>query len=154
MDYNYKGIRLVYSGAELSAESAESLSKEYNLVNIGDASNLEDYLSSLSLFTTPDVIMIEVHDEELVFSIIGKIKNNPLTSGLIIVLLGHMPDKRLRNRAIKAKIHDLYFYPYNVEDLKDRLNFLIKFKLIKPNIEQLSVIKKQREYRHPDFKPV
>ncbi|EDM38227.1 putative glycosyltransferase [Pedobacter sp. BAL39] len=154
MDYNYKGIRLVYSGAELSAESAESLSREYNLVNIGDASNLEDYLSSLSLFTTPDVIMIEVHDEELVFSIIAKIKNNPLTSGLIIVLLGHMPDKRLRNRAIKAKIHDLYFYPYNVEDLKDRLNFLIKFKLIKPNIEQLSVIKKQREYQIPTLKRV
>jgi len=156
MDYNYKGIRLVYSGAQLSTESAEVLGMEYNIVNVGGASNLEEYLSGLSLFSTPDVIMIEVVNEELVFEIIQKIKSNPLTSGLIIVLLGQMPDAKLRMRAIKAKIHDLYFYPYNVEDLKDRLNFLIKFKLIKPNIEQLSVIKKpkEREYKIPTPKRV
>jgi lipopolysaccharide/colanic/teichoic acid biosynthesis glycosyltransferase len=156
MDYNYKGIRLVYSGTQLSTESAEVLGMEYNIVNVGGASNLEEYLSTLSLFSTPDVIMIEVVNEELVFAIIQKIKSNPLTSGLIIVLLGQMPDAKLRTRAIKAKIHDLYFYPYNVEDLKDRLNFLIKFKLIKPNIEQLSVIKKpkEREYKIPTPKRI
>jgi lipopolysaccharide/colanic/teichoic acid biosynthesis glycosyltransferase len=156
MDYNYKGIRLVYSGTQLSTESAEVLGMEYNIVNVGGASNLEEYLSTLSLFSTPDVIMIEVVNEELVFDIIQKIKSNPLTSGLIIVLLGQMPDAKLRTRAIKAKIHDLYFYPYNVEDLKDRLNFLIKFKLIKPNIEQLSVIKKpkEREYKIPTPKRI
>ncbi|MGY0037959.1 sugar transferase [Pedobacter sp. NJ-S-72] len=63
--------------------------------------------------------------------------------------MNKVPDAKLRARAIKAKIHDLYFYPYNMDDLKDRLNFLIKFKLIKPNIEQLSVIKKQKEYKIP-----
>ncbi|MET1054694.1 MAG: sugar transferase [Pedobacter sp.] len=152
MDYNYKGIRLVYSGTELSQESAAILGQEYNVVHVGDASKLENYLSTLSLFSTPDVIMIEVNDEEFVFSIIAKIKNNPLTSGLIIVLLGHMPDVKLRSRAIKAKIHDLYFYPYEMEHLKDRLNFLIKFKLIKPNIEQLAVIKKEKEYKIPTTK--
>ncbi|SEB09397.1 sugar transferase [Pedobacter hartonius] len=154
MDYNYKGIRLVYSGTELSQESAETLGQEYNVVHVGDTSNLENYLSTLSLFSTPDVIMIEINDEELVFSIINKIKSNPLTSGLIIVLLAHMPDVRLRTRALKAKIHDLYFYPFEMEHLKDRLNFLIKFKLIKPNIEQLAVIKKEKEYTTPTPKRV
>jgi len=155
MDYNYKGISLVYSGSELSSESVLGLGQEYNVADVGDASKLEAYLNTLSLFSTPDVIMIEVKDEELVFSIVAKIKSNPLTSGLIIVLLGHMPDSRLRTRAIKAKIHDLYFYPYSIDDLKDRLNFLIKFKLIKPNIEQLSVIKKEREeYKIPTPKRI
>lgn len=154
MDYNYKGISLVYSGSKLSTESADILGQEYNIVHVGDASKLEAYLSTLSLFSTPDVIMIEVSDEEFVFSIIAKIRSNPLTSGLIIVLLAQQPDARLRMRAIKAKIHDLYFYPFNMEDLKDRLNFLIKFKLIKPNIEQLSVSKKQKEYKIPTTKRV
>ena len=154
MDYNYKGIRLVYSGNDLSAESVDILSSEYNIVNVGGTSELEAYLNTLSLFTTPDVIMMEVNDEEVVFSLIAKIKSNPLTSGLIIVLLGKMPDAKLRTRAIKAKIHDLYFYPINMEHLKDRLNFLIKFKLIKPNIEQLSVIKKQKEYKIPTPKRI
>lgn len=154
MDYNYKGIRLVYSGSELSKESAEVLGQEYNIVHVGETSKLEAYLSGLSLFSTPDVIMMEVSDVELVFSIIAKIKSNPLTSGLIIVLLGHMPDIKLRDRAIRAKIHDLYFYPYEVEHLKDRLNFLIKFKLIKPNIEQLSVIKKEKDYKIPTPKRI
>lgn len=155
MDYNYKGISLVYSGSELSSASSDSLRQEYNLVNIGEASHLEAYLNSLSLFSTPDVIMIEVTDEELVFAIVSKIKTNPLTSGLIIVLLGNHPDKKLRTRAIKAKIHDLYFDSYNIEDLKDRLNFLIKFKLIKPNIEQLSVFEKEKDhYRIPVSKRI
>lgn len=155
MDYNYKGLRLVYSGIELTEESSAQLGQEYNVVNVGDVSKLEAYLNTQSLFSTPDVIMIEVRDEESVFSIVHQIKSNPLTSGLIIVLLGQMPDARLRTRAIKAKIHDLYFYPYNMEDLKDRLNFLIKFKLIKPNIEQLSVIKKEKEeYKIPTPKRV
>ena len=155
MDYNYKGLRLVYSGTDLTEESSAKLGQEYNVVNVGDVSKLEAYLNTQSLFSTPDVIMIEVKDEERVFSIVSQIKNNPLTSGLIIVLLGQTPDSKLRSRAIKAKIHDLYFSPYNVEDLKDRLNFLIKFKLIKPNIEQLSVIKKPpTEYKIPRPKRV
>jgi lipopolysaccharide/colanic/teichoic acid biosynthesis glycosyltransferase len=155
MDYNYNGLRLVYSGNELSEESALKLSQEYNLVNVGDVNKLESYLNTQSLFSTPDVIMIEVKDEERVFSVVDKIKSNPLTSGLIIVLLSEIRDVNLRNRAIRAKIHDLYFFPYNVEHLKDRLNFLIKFKLIRPNIEQLSVIKKpEREYQIPRPKRV
>lgn len=149
MDHNYKGLRLVYSGTELTEESSATLSQEYNIVNVGDVSKLEAYLNTQSLFSTPDVIMIEIEDEDRVFSVVHQIKNNPLTSGLIIVLLNKLPDARLRTRAIKAKIHDLYFYPYHMEDLKDRLNFLIKFKLIKPNIEQLSVIKKRKEYQIP-----
>jgi len=156
MDYNYKGIRLVYCGTELSTESAGILGQEYNIFHLDDSSKLEAYLSSLSLFSTPDVIMIEVKEkqQEAVFAIIAKIKNNPLTSGLIIVLLAQQHDPKLRARAIKAKIHDLYFLPYQMEDLKDRLNFLIKFKLIKPNIEQLSVIKKQKEYIIPTTKRI
>lgn len=152
MDFKYKGLRLVYSGSQLDLESASILASEYDIVEVGDASKLEAYLNTLSLFSTPDVIMIEVVDEEVTFSLINKIKNNPLTSGLIIVLLGQSYDVKLRTRAIKAKIHDLYFYPYHMEDLKDRLSFLIKFKLIKPNIEQLSVIKKEQEYKIPTTK--
>ena len=154
MENNYKGIRLAYSGTELSPESAAILGQEYNIVHVGDVTKLEAYLSTLSLFSTPDVIMTEVDDQELIFSIIAKIKSNPLTSGLIIVLLGHERDAKLRERAIKNKIHDLYFLPYDFEHVKDRLSFLIKFKLIKPNIEQLAVIKKQREYEMPTPKRI
>lgn len=154
MDYNYKGIRLAYSGTALSSEAAGVLGQEYSIVHVGEATQLESYLLSLSLFSTPDVIMIEVKDEELVFSIVKKIKSNPLTMGLIIVLLGQNQDLRLRNRAIKASIHDLYFSPYKIEDIKERLTFLIKFKLIKPNIEQLSIIKKEKEYKIPTPKRV
>jgi len=156
MDHNYRGLRLVYSGTALLEETAQSLGQEYNIVHVGDSSKLEAYLNTLSLFSTPDVIMIQVDgDDDKIFSLVNKIKNNTLTSGLIIVLLGSVPNQALRSRAIKAKVHDLYFYPYPVEDLKDRLNFLIKFKLIKPNIEQLSIIKKERkEYNIPVAKRI
>ncbi|MGY0037960.1 hypothetical protein [Pedobacter sp. NJ-S-72] len=53
MDYNYKGLRLVYSGTELSEESSATLSQEYNIVNAGDISKLEAYLNTQSLFLHP-----------------------------------------------------------------------------------------------------
>lgn len=156
MDQNYRGLKLVYSGIDLQDTTKNELSKEYNVVNVGEVSNLESYLNALSLFSTPDVIMIQVAgNQDLIFSIVKKIKSNPLTSGLIIVLIAEEHDHQLRMRSIKAKVHDLYFCPYDVENLKDRLNFLIKFKLIKPKIEQLSIIKKPKdEYKIPTAKRI
>lgn len=155
MENNYKGLRLVYSGKGLSAQDSVQLSNDYDVINVGDFSNLEAYLNTQSLFSTPDVIMIEINGEEdAVFSLLNKIKTNPLTSGLIIILIGNQPDARLRMRAIKEKIHDLYFSPYKISDIKDRLKFLIKFKLIKPKIEQLAIIKKDREYKIPTPKRI
>jgi len=146
---NNKRVSLVYSGSKHFSESAEALNNMFNVVAVADNVLLEDHLNKMSLFSTPDVIMIEADDEELVFSLVEKIKSNPLTSGLIIILIGDRQDLKLKLRAIKAKVHDLYVHPYEVDVLNERLNFLIKFKLIKPNIEQLSVIKKRNEYHVP-----
>ncbi|MCX2484226.1 sugar transferase [Pedobacter sp. MR2016-24] len=154
MDQNYRGLKLVYSGPELLPESLEKLSQDYSVVDVGDIRHLEEYLNTLSLFSTPDVVIIDMVDEEKSFSIVKQIKSNPLTAGLIIILLSKVVSLTLRKRAMKEQIHDLYFYPFDIEDLKDRLSFLIKFKLIKPNIEQLSAIKKEREYDMPMTKRV
>lgn len=146
---NYSGLRLVYSGSAREIEFTRKLEAEYEVVNVGEVSHLVEYLNAQSLFSTPDVILIEIENADKVFEVIKTIKSNPLSSGLIIVLLAKEKDINLRKRAIKAQVHDLYFDPVRIEDLVDRLSFLIKFKLIKPNIEQLSSIKKSPVYDIP-----
>lgn len=148
MDQN-KRVSIVYSGATHYSQTEVSLNKEFNVVGVENNILLEEHLNRMSLFSTPDVIMMEIDDQELVFSLVEKVKKNPLTSGLIIILVASQNNVALKLRAIKAKVHDLYVFPYEVDDLKERLNFLIKFKLIKPNIEQLAETQNKSEYHAP-----
>src|SRR6202012_1436693 len=59
-------------------------------------------------------------------------------NGLIIVLLSLSNDKELKLTAMKLKVHDFYIYPFSLSDLRERLNFLVKFKLIKPKLIEIS----------------
>jgi len=47
-------------------------------------------------------------------------------------------DKDLKANAMKLKVHDFYIYPFTMSDLRERLNFLVKFKLIKPKLIEIS----------------
>ena len=74
----------------------------------------------------------------LFLKLVQKIKNTPLTCGLIIVLISTYHDEHNKGKAIELKVHDYYEYPIDDVELNQRLQFLIKFKLIKSEIQNLS----------------
>ena len=37
-------------------------------------------------------------------------------------------------------MHDFYIYPFSMSDLRERLNFLVTFKLIKPKLAEISKV--------------
>ena len=39
---------------------------------------------------------------------------------------------------MQLKVHDFYIYPFSMSDLHERLNFLVKFKLTKPKLLEIS----------------
>jgi len=39
---------------------------------------------------------------------------------------------------MRLKVHDFYIYPFAMSDLRERLNFLVKFKLIKPKLNDIT----------------
>jgi len=136
----HKSISLLYSAPSFVGELLPQLEASFEIhseVNIGA---LDFYLKDQSLYTLPDVIILEVDEEGECFDYVGKLKNNVLLKGLVIILLAKRQDLNLRTKAMKLKVNDLYSAPLPVQDLCERIFFLVKFKLIKPQLSDLSAI--------------
>jgi lipopolysaccharide/colanic/teichoic acid biosynthesis glycosyltransferase len=130
--------KIVYFGKLLKSAVFEDFDSNFNVEHLEDADGFKTYLDSRSLLSLPDIILIEVDDNKDCFNQVSYIKNNPLLHGLVIVLLGIKENKEWRSNALKLQVNDYYTYPFPVEDFHERLNFLIKFKLIKPKLLELS----------------
>lgn len=130
--------KIVYFGKLLKNIVFEDFESNFNIEHLDNPEDFKSYLDNQSLLSLPDIILIEVDDNKDCFDQVGYIKKNPLLHGLVIVLIGIKEDKEWRSRALKLQVNDYYTYPFPIEDLYERLNFLIKFKLIKPKLLELS----------------
>lgn len=128
--------KIVHFGKLLKSVISEEF--DANVEQMDDPEDFKRYLDQQSLLTLPDIILIEVDDNKNCFDQIREIKKNPLLQGLIIVLLGIKEDKKWRQQALELKVNDYYTYPFPLEDFCERLNFLVKFKLIKPKLMELA----------------
>jgi len=129
--------KIVYYGNLLKTTLFEDASN-YSLEHFDHPLKFKVYLDNRSLLSLPDILIIEVDDNKECFNQVKYIKSNPLLQGLIIVLVGIKEDKTWRTNALQLKVNDYYTYPFPLEDFFERLNFLIKFKLIKPKLLELS----------------
>jgi lipopolysaccharide/colanic/teichoic acid biosynthesis glycosyltransferase len=102
--------------------------------------SLQQYIANQSLFNLPDVILIEVDDQKKCIDFVRKLKENTLLKGLVIVFLSKTYDADLRKEAMGCKVNDLYIAPIPTSDLIERIVFLVKFKLIKPQLSDLAKI--------------
>lgn len=100
--------------------------------------DFEAYLLNLSMFTLPEIVMMEIDEEGQCFKLIEKLKKDAMLKGLIIVLLANRNNPEWLRKAKELRVHDYYMHPFPAKDISDRLVFLVKFKLIKPNIVELS----------------
>ncbi|EOR94994.1 Undecaprenyl-phosphate galactosephosphotransferase [Arcticibacter svalbardensis MN12-7] len=131
--------RVVYAGSELRDYLSGELSNQFALdSNDLTIKTLEKFLNDQSLLTLPDILLIEADFKGEWINVISNIKKNPLLGGMIIVLLSAFVNKDWRAKAMALKVHDFYSYPFPVEDLCERLQFLVKFRLIKPKLTELS----------------
>ena len=133
-------IRLLYSGSSFTTEVLAVLQQSFVVHAEANIDRCESYLKDQSLFNLPDVIIIEVADTEKCFAFISKIKKDPLLKGLVLILLSNGQQTGLRKKAMSYKVNDLYLQPFPVDDLCERIIFLVKFKLIKPQLSDLSKI--------------
>lgn len=113
--------------------------------------DFEAYLLNQSMFTLPEIVMMEIDEEGQCFKLIEKLKKDAMLKGLIVVLLAGKQNTDWLRKAKELKVHDYYTYPFPVKDIADRLVFLVKFKLIKPSIVELSE-QVETTYRMPVVK--
>jgi len=136
----HKSISLLFSAPVFADELLPQLSASFEVHSEANIEALDTYLKDQSLFSLPDVIILEVDKAGECFDYVEKLKKNVLLKGLVIILLGDKPDKGVRDRAMKLKVNDLYTSPIPLKDLCERIVFLVKFKLIKPQLSDLSNI--------------
>jgi len=135
--YSVHHLSIAYMGTDSTAWLLKELPSEFHINKHQNLEELQDFLDNQSILTLPDVILIETDSEGKCFKYIEKIKKNPLYRELIIVLIASQEEKAWKASALKSKVHDFYVIPFPIEHLIERLHFLVKFKLIKP---QLSVL--------------
>lgn len=124
--------KIVYFGALLSKVLRDEF--EETLSNIEYPENFYDYMNRQSILSLPDLVLIEVDENPDCYDQVSYIKEHPLLQGMIVVLLGIKEDKQLRKKALSLKANDYYTYPFPLENFYARINFLVKFKLIKPEL--------------------
>ncbi|RZL57789.1 MAG: sugar transferase [Pedobacter sp.] len=126
--------KVVYFGNLLSKILLTELEK--SISDLQTPSNFEDYVNAQTLLSLPDVILIEVDENDECFNQVALLKSNPILKSIIVILIGIKESKELRRKALSLKVNDYYTYPFPLEDFYARINFLVKFKLIKPKLEE------------------
>ncbi|WP_262493678.1 sugar transferase [Mucilaginibacter xinganensis] len=130
--------QIAYAGLALKDLVAAELNSYFQITYNDNLQKLEEYLGNQSILTLPEIILLEVDENGACFDFVKQIKSNPLFNGIIIVLMSTNNDKSLKLKAMQLKVHDFYIYPFSMSDLRERLNFLVKFKLIKPKLVDIS----------------
>lgn len=131
-------VRIAYAGLELKEQILTGLNENFKIIYNDSIALLEEYLGNQSILTVPDIILVEIDAERKCFTLVEELKKSFLLNGSIIVLLSSKNDRELKQKAMQLKVHDFYSVPFLTDNLRERLNFLVTFKLIKPRLLELS----------------
>ncbi|RZK80726.1 MAG: sugar transferase, partial [Pedobacter sp.] len=140
MQNSQHSISLLFSSPTFEHELLPQLNEMFTVHAESNVNSLETYLKEQSLFSLPDVIVLEVDQDLRCFDFVKMLKSNALLKGLVIVLLSSTKKEEIRQLAMQHKVNDLYVSPIPLADLCERIVFLVKFKLIKPQLADLSQI--------------
>ncbi|MBL4676123.1 MAG: sugar transferase [Mucilaginibacter sp.] len=131
-------IRVAYAGLELREVIEADLGSSFSINYNDSVEELETFLGEQSIISVPEIILVEVDKDEECFAMVERLRKNMLMNGMIIVILSTKRNKEQVQKAMQMKLHDFYSYPFATSDLRERLNFLVRFKLIKPRLLELS----------------
>ncbi|MES2647830.1 MAG: sugar transferase [Bacteroidota bacterium] len=142
-------MKIAISGFTNQPDSLISrLRKIYTVQEEPNIDSLEQYLLNQSLFSLPDVVLI-YGEGKGIFNKVSAIKKQPLLKGLIIVLITPSADAEMYRLAKEHKVSDLFVLPINEDQLIERLDFLVKFQLMRPSIEQMQKDANEITYKLP-----
>ncbi|WP_316761547.1 hypothetical protein [Pedobacter aquatilis] len=102
--------KIVYFGKLLKSLISEELNSNISQIEYPD--DFQIYMDSEPLLSLPDVIIIEVDENDNCFEQVRYLKAHPFLQGLIIILLGIKDDNDWRKKALQLKVDDYYTFPF------------------------------------------
>ncbi len=139
-DRKFRTISIAYLGTKFRDELSEGLYDNVDVFKFDELSDLEAYLKGCSILSIPDIILIEIEDDvSKIQNFVSSLRNNPVTKICSVILLSFKNNKSRVVELFRPYVNDIYFYPFNVFDLHERLKFIFRFKLIRHEIVPLKI---------------
>lgn len=105
------------------------------------------FFKESSLGEIPGIILLEISGKSSeAVGLIENLRQNPLTSGAIIIILAS--DRKQQLTPVIDKVNDIYYAPHDAGMIAERIHFLVKFKLIKSDNTDAN-ISNLTEYKPP-----
>ncbi|SEK62574.1 sugar transferase [Parapedobacter koreensis] len=152
--HNFITISAAYFGGKFADELYSDFGEYVDITLFDSLTSLRSHLHHQSLFFIPDVVILEIEDNIAeIYSFIVELKTSPITRGISVVLLGFKNNKEVISQTFRPYVDDIYFYPFNAQNIRERLFFIFKFKLItnKPLLPDHRA-SKTKEYKTPFMK--
>ena len=95
--------KVAYVSSEPEEILVNELEHQFSVKHVLTFNAFEDYLSEQSILTLPDILLMEIDEEEYCFTLVEKIKKNPMLAGLLIVLLAKKHNNGWKSKARSAR---------------------------------------------------
>ncbi len=146
-------ISIAYLGTKFIDELDAELNDDINVVRFDSLSSLQAHLETQPIFSAPDILLLEVEDNlSEIRSFVLDVKKNPVTRAVSIVLLAFKNNKTELIKALAGHVNDIYFYPFIVLNIQERLKFILKFKLLGTSPGMTNALLVKQEYKMPLMK--
>jgi len=143
-------ISIAYLGTKFRDELEEGMFDNVELAKFDDLVDLERHIRDCHLLHTPEILLLEIEDDlPKIKRFITNIRSNPMTQGISVILLVFKGNRSSIIEVFRPLVSDIYFYPFNVCDLRERLKFILRFKLIKNDGLFAHAVQPQMRYVMP-----
>ena len=132
-------LKVAHAGNDFKELLFEEFEEAYDVSFFNSFQQLSDVLHQQTVLELPDVLLLEIDTDESCFAFIEEIKRNPHLQGLLILLLTKYDNKEWKVRALDLKVHEYYVYPFSVTSLHERINLMIKLRILRPQQPKESV---------------
>jgi lipopolysaccharide/colanic/teichoic acid biosynthesis glycosyltransferase len=131
-------VRIDHVGANFKELISRELSTSYLISTHPSLPLLYEDLQQRSFLDLPDILLLEVCDDDECFSFIENVKKSPMLQGILILLLSGSDRPDWQKKAKELKVHDYYSFPFNIADLNEKIRFLLKLRIINPLANELT----------------
>jgi len=138
-------LKVAHAGDDFKELLLDELTDLYHVSCYNSFEQLGEVLRQQTVLELPDVLLLEIDDDESCFTFIEDLKKNSHLQGLLIMLLTKYDNMEWKARAMELKVHEYYIYPFSVTSLYERINLMIKLRILRPQ-EQEDDILKQRNF--------
>ena len=154
-EQSFLTVSVAYLGTKFRDEFEDGMFGNVDLAKFDKSADLEQYIRSCQMLQLPEVLLLELSDEiSEMQRLITAIRSNPATKVISIILLSFKGNRRVIVETFKPLVSDIYFYPLNVADIRERIKLIMRFKHLRNTESGKPLVEPSQKYTIPVSKRI